>query len=393
MPLRPLLAVVMLATASRAAGPFPFYEFPSGQEPDLDDGSLDDWLVAVPGPSATSADLVPMPTRAGPSPPPGSGDLSANIYLGWSASLQRIYIAVDRLDDRHVGPPEGWDPAQYIAGWVYDGVVVMLDGDHSGGQYRSFWVDQIPAPVPFVSTQTYEGIPDGPVVDSPTVIRNLFPWVVSPPWAAVGGWVDQGPPARSVIEFYVTPWDSLKKAGPDASIRSTLEVGRVIGFEVYVLDFDTEPRKCEGHYSLTHEAKAYEDADLLADGLLIGCSDDATRIDDASWGEVKGRVTGHAGGEADSATARPIARRSAPEVSLPDFDDEAGEYHGYSALAGVSNTWRLAQNSVDLLLVRGECCSAPPGVSAARGGLLGTHQGELEVRRTSTTVVAPAGLR
>lgn len=49
------------------------------------------------------------------------------------------------------------------------------------------------------------------------------------------------------------------------------------------------------------------------------------------------------------------------QISVPDFDTEAGAYHGFHTLSGQPNTWRLAENFVDGELIgcdTGDCGSA-----------------------------------
>jgi len=50
------------------------------------------------------------------------------------------------------------------------------------------------------------------------------------------------------------------------------------------------------------------------------------------------------------------------QYSIPDFDTEAGQYHGFHTLSGQPNTWREADNFVDGELIgcdTGDCGSAP----------------------------------
>ena len=50
------------------------------------------------------------------------------------------------------------------------------------------------------------------------------------------------------------------------------------------------------------------------------------------------------------------------QISVPDFDTEAGQYHGFHTLSGQPNTWRLAENFVDGQLIpcdTGDCGAAP----------------------------------
>ena len=78
----------------------PVYEFPPAWLPDLHDGSVRDWEDALPGPSFTSFDLLSVRAAAYQTPDPF--DLSVRGFLGWSFQEQRLYIAVERIDDVYV---------------------------------------------------------------------------------------------------------------------------------------------------------------------------------------------------------------------------------------------------------------------------------------------------
>jgi len=50
------------------------------------------------------------------------------------------------------------------------------------------------------------------------------------------------------------------------------------------------------------------------------------------------------------------------QISVPDFDTEAGAYHGFHTLSGLANTWRMADTFVEGELIgcdTGDCGSAP----------------------------------
>jgi len=61
------------------------------------------------------------------------------------------------------------------------------------------------------------------------------------------------------------------------------------------------------------------------------------------------------------------------QISVPDFDTEAGAYHGFHTLSGQPDTWRLAENFVDGELIpctTGDCGAAavPTAVKADSWG-------------------------
>jgi hypothetical protein len=56
------------------------------------------------------------------------------------------------------------------------------------------------------------------------------------------------------------------------------------------------------------------------------------------------------------------------QIAMPDFDTEAGTYHGYQNLNGEADTWRLAENFADGQLIpcdTGDCGSAPTQTAVA----------------------------
>ena len=99
---------------------------------DLHDGSIEDWYALGLSPNFTGADLVPTAasgTGARMSPP----DLSVTVFLAWSQHPPRLYAAIQSSDDVYVN---AYDGAQAHEMWRYDGVQLMVDGDHSGGEYH-----------------------------------------------------------------------------------------------------------------------------------------------------------------------------------------------------------------------------------------------------------------
>ena len=75
-------------------------EIPDSLLPDLHDGTLADWERLFAVPVLTDSDFVSL--NIGDGAPIGAPDLSARIYLGWHRSTNRLYAAIERLDDAYV---------------------------------------------------------------------------------------------------------------------------------------------------------------------------------------------------------------------------------------------------------------------------------------------------
>ncbi|MEW6754326.1 MAG: hypothetical protein AB1505_25580 [Candidatus Latescibacterota bacterium] len=198
------------------------------------------------------------------------------VWLGWSASEQRSYAAVERVDNVYANTYEDGNPALM---WLHDDAGSMVDGDHSGGDYNGFGVDvygsgEYTKLLTERQAQQYVLIPESP--DSVLIGSNTSAsgWVTGPPWADAGGRAVGRDPTTSVIELAVTGWDSLVWRGPELSRRSHLVEGSVIGFQFSVTDWDyTAPElrdRYHGFHTLSGLANTWRMADNFVDGYLAG---------------------------------------------------------------------------------------------------------------------------
>lgn len=86
---------------------------------DIHDGDIEDWLDVIGEPSLTGLDLIPD-TFFGEDYNPSNFDF--RIWLGWNRGLNRVYIAVQGIDDvpvyqGNVGDQEWyWDSIILFAG-------------------------------------------------------------------------------------------------------------------------------------------------------------------------------------------------------------------------------------------------------------------------------------
>ena len=278
------LIVILVGTANAHLGDtvFPIYELPTADLPDLHDGTLADWEEVLP---AASLDQHYFLSYGGIGVIDAS-NLAWRVFLAWHLASQRIYMAIERLDD------------VYVAG--LDGTQLRLDGDHSGGQYAVFEdvSEEEGRRLSFSQAQIYNVSPElrG---DRVLLGTRQDSWDDLPPWADAGGFQHGESPNLSVVEYAVTPWDDLDWQGPELSRRSTLEAGRIIGFEIHLFDADEETRM-SGWFRLALPVVEGEGqsgshdfyADNFVDGELIpcfrgDCSGATTAVSQDSWGRIK----------------------------------------------------------------------------------------------------------
>ena len=276
---------------------YPIYELPGHSDIDIHDGSTSDWDYLVPDASLDLLDFEALPV--GDAATMNPDDLTTRAFLGWSASEQRIYFAVERIDDVYVNRYEGGDLRDM---WQHDGVEFLVDGDHSGGEYN--FIDLYEGKKGCASeeciqrnnfqAQQYQFLADSPDDRLISILNFDKDWAAQPPWADAGGaLVDEEPIHYSLVEGYVTPWDELSLEGPVSSMRSQLEDGKVIGFQISLPDFDTQPAAYHGWYTVAGQWETWRYAENFADGRLVSCTDpgcsgyDFTAVRADSWGRIK----------------------------------------------------------------------------------------------------------
>jgi len=273
---------------------YPIYELPTTDLPDLYDHSLQDWEDVLPGTSLTQDDFAPLAVADGAGIDPA--DLAYRIFMAWNSTDQRVYLAIERVDDVYINPYEGGNPPDM---WMSDGAEVMLDGDHSGGDYNGFSVDEYGEEQAKLLTgyqaQQYVMVPESPdglLIGSNTAASG---WVTNLPWAECGGYVEGEAPTTSVMEGAMTAWDQLDWHGPEYSVRSTLEADRIIGFQISIMDWDVVGTY-HGFHTLSGLANTWRMADNFVSGQLIGCDYDdcgaaatpiTTAVQAESWGRIK----------------------------------------------------------------------------------------------------------
>ena len=267
---------------------------------DLTDGSLEEWKTYLSASVLNRLDFEDLGYLYGSakrleSSLPDPNDLDFQFWLGWNQSTNRLYVAAERFDNVHLNAYEGRNENWYESGeldpiWAYDSLELLVDGDHSGGEYgfhpdccatEEEWkqVQNSQAQQYFIIDQS----PNGQLIE----YYGVGPWVTKPPYAAAGGALWVGETHRIVTEFYVTAFDSLVWDSPEASKVSPLFPNKVIGFSLSVPDFDTAPGyyHYHGFHSLNAGSVTWHNADYFVDGLLVEAP--ATVVESWSWGRIK----------------------------------------------------------------------------------------------------------
>ena len=271
-------------------------------EIDVTDGSVDDWEYIAGEPTLTPLDFAQ--TKGGSYDP---ADMDFRIWLGWHDATDRIFFAMERVDDIYINEFDRQDELLRIMVFHDTSVAFAVDGDHSGGE-RSPPGDP-PRSIEEslqIATQAQIFHALGEVFDGGSRIL-LFPqayhvsvdWFSNPPFAHGGGAVG-GSPIVSVTEFYVTPFDRFLPLDSEDSDTSDLVAGKIIGFNIEIYDVDSGgafggPPGWETVLLLAAPTNDAEDllqmsTDDYADGVLItpdGLPSDNSAVKSDSWARIK----------------------------------------------------------------------------------------------------------
>ncbi len=280
--------------------PIPYLSDEMLERIDLKDGLVDEWSELVGEPTMTVLDFADRRGEVTPDP----SDLDFRIWLAWHDDPARFYLAFIASDDVYENTHSWASDELFINN---DSIVLVIDGDHSGGAGAGNSTQLEEWEEIAGRTQMYEAIartPIGPTLDDggTRVQTGEYAWTVFPPYGEGGGGVFGENPTISVIELYVTPFD--RWAGwhsPGEITVSDLTAGQVIGFAISVRDrespdsdwVDWVPEALQsGEYTPTDLFRIFfhHRADGFLDGLLLpadlaGPGDSA--VESVSWGRIK----------------------------------------------------------------------------------------------------------
>ena len=301
-----LPGLISEAPAHQGDRVYPIVELSDGDlaEIDLMDGSIEEWLDLLGEPALLAA--FDFFTWEAYDYNPAEFDF--RIWLGWHDATDRIYVAMEQVDDVYINEFVRDDEPYYRVMSKNDGSMVLhVDGDHSGGEFL-YEMDVFDSPEEWMlhSEQQAQGYfalgevnDDGSHValfkdtTAPLVsFAGLEPWYALPPYADGGGGSLAGDPFLSVTEFYVTPFDQLIWNSPEESVVSELYPGKIIGLKFSIRDHDDEFGKTNGLFYLPefNESVPPQTADSFGDFVLTGSDGsipEITSVESKTWGRIK----------------------------------------------------------------------------------------------------------
>ena len=297
-----LLLLAVSAGAHAGGRVFPIAYLTDGMlaKTQLDDGSVDEWYELIGEPTMTLIDFADGTGGSGLDP----SDLDFGIWLAWHDDPARLYVAFAASDDLYKNTHDYGSEDFEDSMFFQDGIFLGIDADHSGGQGiaglgPSEWLEV------FGQTQFYTAIAytgSGPTLadEGMTTQTGNFAWTVLPPYGEGGGEAGGENPAFSVIELYVTPFDRFGTwDGPEGSLVSDLEAGKIIGFAMAANDLDPPdfpttwtPEAMEPSDDLPPSILLTQrQADAFIDGILLSSDpaglENGSAVESVSWGRIK----------------------------------------------------------------------------------------------------------
>ena len=258
----------------------------------VDDGSVDEWHELVGEPSLTILDCSDQYRNA----PFDPSDLDFHIWLAWHDDPARFYVAFVGSDDAYENDHD-YDtrfPDNLIV--AHDSIQFAVDADHAGGPgFRVNTDPTVEERHEFLErAQYYAAIArtaSGSTLDQGMVRAQAgTAWTALPPYGEGGGSVFGEAPFISVIEAYVTQYDSWVGWEGEQIEVSRMAPGQVIGFGVTVYDYDPGE---EWRTAWTPGRMSENPApDGLVDGLLLGPASsvppgDDSAVESVSWARIK----------------------------------------------------------------------------------------------------------
>ena len=251
---------------------------------DVSDGSLDEWEEILGGHEMSPLEFLANVGKG--MPPYDPADLDFRVWLAWNQTNSLLLCAVMVVDDDYIA--QEYDDMFLSAGC--DMVGLMVDGDHSGGQYAfGTWVDESERLNDNRTAQFFRAVPVAPDGRNLQYYGAGDDWVCRPPYADAGGSTQEGAPVSLwSVEFYVTPFDDLIWDSPETSRPSALYPGKIIGLDLTVADNDSE----EGPggfsiYALSPTWESSRKAQYFVDAILIGSVDTGSSVANVTWGRIK----------------------------------------------------------------------------------------------------------
>ena len=270
----PAIFLISIALCIRAWGSAPAHlpetqtyyavQFPDPYLPTVD-GDLSEWDI-VPNAYAISnseagRSMIEVLTGSNAD----LSDLAVRCIIGWNDSSNRLYFALEVFDDVH--QVDRSDPE---ALWTDDSWEIIVDADHSGGQFAGFSdLNEEEAKRRTGAQATRYLFAEPPVSGIGFVVENAGTWMFERGRLFdvfdVGWWFTG--PGESIYscEAFIVPFDDLNWEGQSQSRVHNLREGEILGIGIGVRDFDDTSDQPETYWNLTGADSGYVYADRLAD--------------------------------------------------------------------------------------------------------------------------------
>ena len=279
-----------IASAHLPAGRvFPAFGFPQGAFPVVD-GDLSDWAGVDDAFAIDTAQFVDLVSDA----EVDGGDFSARLWVGWSDTENRLYMAARVLDDVHqIDRPSG----SAILMWQDDDMEVFVDADHSGGQFADFSDLSAAEQLRSNGTEANHFVIAGPPPDQDFFLGfSAADWYSrhDGPFSAAAYRFEGDVDGLTAInyEMMLVPYNRIDVGAEFQSIGHDLAPGEVLGFNVHFNDFDQNPTVFEAVWSLSGGQNSFRLSERFSDLRLMESDPGPTAVRDRSWGRIKASFTG-----------------------------------------------------------------------------------------------------
>lgn len=219
---------------------------------------------------------------------PPVDDWDGILYLGWSAPPDNMLYGYSRVNDDILND----ECATNGGSWQDDGIEFVIDGDNSGGDYRTGYATHAETAMQLGIRMTQVPLPHGPGGNETNTQEHIWAnaeaeWLSGPEYLLAAL---QHPTTREnctyAYEWKMAVWDVTGTSAAESQ-RHTNTLGDVIGLLVQWDDSDAEldkrdnqPATCgpEGNAGWTN-ADHCNDA-YFVEGLVVA-------VEPTSWGSVK----------------------------------------------------------------------------------------------------------
>ncbi|HID11130.1 MAG TPA: hypothetical protein EYP17_07495 [Candidatus Latescibacteria bacterium] len=223
---------------------------------------------------------------------PPADDWYGILYLGWSAPPDNMLYGYSRVTDDILND----EAARNGDAWRDDTIEIIVDADHSGGNYREGWalhaetaqqfcirMTQVPLPIPI------EGAQDEDKTQWHIWARPEAKWVTKPEYMYAA--LDH-PETREnctyAWEWKMALWDEVG-ASPEESKRHINKLGDCIGLVIQWDDSDAELDKRDDQPGTQGPEgnESWTTADHLNDAYFVENPLLPPAVEASSWGVVK----------------------------------------------------------------------------------------------------------